>query len=251
MLFLQTYAYKSCLWYNLGMENNTNEKQKISTPTAIIVAGFLIMIGILLVNNKKEIVPKTLSLQVGVSKDALNACIKSTDLDALNKSIMASIDNATKGLKDSERGTPYTIIIGKNGVKTEINGASDYTGVKKIIDDALEGKADKKYTGNVALSESNDHIVGNPDADITMIEYSDFECPYCKQFQSVLEKIVVDYSPRVKWIYRHWPLHQHSFEKLVASECVAKLKGNTAFWKYADLLFGMLETPQDSISSQL
>jgi len=234
------------------MENNTNKEQKISTPMAIIVAGFLIMIGILLVNNnKKEAVPKTLSEQVGVSKDDLNACIKGTDLDALNNKINTSIDNATKGLKDSERGTPYTIIIGKNGVKTEINGASSYDNVKQIIDDALAGKTDKKYTGNVALSEPNDHILGNEKADITMIEYSDFECPFCKQFQPVLEKIMVDYSPHVRWIYRHWPLHQHSFEKLVAAECVAKLKGNTAFWKYADLLFGMMDTPQDSVSAQL
>ncbi|HUC88546.1 MAG TPA: thioredoxin domain-containing protein [Candidatus Paceibacterota bacterium] len=234
------------------MENNTNKEQKISTPMAIIVAGFLIMIGILLVNNnKKEAVPKTLSEQVGVSKDDLNACIKGTDLDALNNKINTSIDNATKGLKDSERGTPYTIIIGKNGVKTEINGASSYDNVKQIIDDALAGKTDKKYTGNVALSEPNDHILGNENADITMIEYSDFECPFCKQFQPVLEKIMVDYSPHVRWIYRHWPLHQHSFEKLVAAECVAKLKGNTAFWKYADLLFGMMDTPQDSVSAQL
>lgn len=234
------------------MENNTNEKQKISTPTAIIVAGFLIMVGILLVNyNKKESIPKTLSEQVGVSKDALNACIKNTDFDALNKKITESVNNATKGLKDSERGTPYTIIIGKNGVKTEINGALSYENVKKIIDDVLAGKSDKKYAGSVALSEPNDHVLGDANADITMIEYSDFECPYCKQFQPTLEKIMVDYSPRVRWIYRTWPLHQNSFEKLVAAECVAKLKGNTAFWKYGDLLFGMLKTSQDSISEQL
>jgi len=233
------------------MENNTNEKLKISTPVAIIVAGLFIMIGILLVNNKKEDAPKTLSEQVGVSKDSLNACIKSTDLDALSKSVTTSVDNATSGLKDSERGTPYTIIIGKNGVKTEINGAMPYDNVKKIIDDALVGKVAKKYTGNVVLSEPNDHVLGNENADITMIEYSDFECPFCKQFQPVLEKIMVDYSPRVRWIYRSWPLHQNSFEKLVAGECVAKLKGNTAFWKYTDLLFGMLTTSNDSISEQL
>jgi protein-disulfide isomerase len=228
---------------------------KISTPQAIIVAGVLVMVA-LLISQGKPVDPKsstkTLSEQVGVSKDALTACIKDTDMDARNNVIQASVKEAMKGLPDDQRGTPYTIIIGKNGVKTEVRGADSYENVKKQVDDAANGIVATQYTGNVALSEPTDHVKGASTATVTMIEYSDFECPFCKRFHPTLEKIVAESNGNVRWIYRHWPLHQHSFERLIAADCVAKLKGDDAFFKYADLLFGLLKTEEpDTTSAQL
>lgn len=235
------------------MENNTtNSKQSIPTSTAIVVAGVLIMIGILVANNNpKSVEPKTLSEQVGVSKKDLNACIVATDLDKRNEDIKVSVDSAMSGLPNDGRGTPYSVVIGKDGVKTDIHGADSYENIKKIVDDAMVGKVTTPYKGNIALSEPTDHVTGNSNATVTIIEYSDFECPYCKQLHPVIERIVTENKGNVKWIYRSWPLHQHSFEKLIAADCVAKLKGDTAFWKYTDLLFGLLKTSQDSISEQL
>lgn len=229
---------------------NTNKDQKISTPMAIIVAGVLVMVGILV--SKGGVVtkaPKTISEQVGVSKDKLLACIKETDLDSLNNSINDSVDKAMKNV--TERGTPYTVIIGKSGVKTEVQGAQSYSAVKQTVTDALSGKVVKPYTGDLPEVTESDHIYGNKNAEVTIVEYSDYECPFCKQFQPTLKKIVDESNGAVRWVYRHYPLHQHSFEKLVAAECVAKLKGNDAFWQYGDLLFGLLDPKPDSISEQL
>jgi hypothetical protein len=232
------------------MENTNNKDQKISTPMAIIVAGVLVMIGILV--SKGGVVtkaPKTISEQVGVSKDKLLACIKETDLDSLNNSINDSVDRAMKNVTD--RGTPYAVIIGKGGIKTEVQGAQSYSIVKKEVDDAKLGKVNKAYTGDLPEVTESDHIYGNKDAEVTIVEYSDYECPFCKQFSPTLKKIVDESNGTVRWVYRHYPLHQHSFEKLVAAECVAKLKGNDAFWQYGDLLFGLLDPKPDSISEQL
>jgi protein-disulfide isomerase len=226
------------------MENNTNTK--ITTPQAIIVAGVLIMVGMLLsrTNNiPKPAEPKTLSEQVGVSKDALTACIQKTDIDTLSKNIKDSVDKATKGLADNQRGTPYSVIIGKNGNKVDIHGADSYDNVMKAIASVRSGNIETKYMGEVPMPNANDHIIGNLNADIVIVEYSDFECPYCKAFNPTMKKIVSESNGNIAWIYRHWPIHQHSLEKLVAAECVAQIKGNDAFWKYSDLLLKTAETP--------
>lgn len=239
------------------MENQKNtessNQQKISTPMAIIVAGVLITIAVFASKGTMpSTTPKTLSEQVGVSKADLLACIKATDLDSLNTKINDSVDKAMSHIpKDNGRGTPYSIVIGKDGVMTEIRGADSYVNVKKIVDDALIGKIATPYGGNLPPVTADEHIFGNPNATVTIIEYSDYECPFCKQFQPTLKQIVQGSSGTVRWVYRNYPLHQHSFEKLVAAECIAKLKGNDAYWKYGDSLFGLLKTADDSVSEQL
>lgn len=233
-------------------KDNVTLKQQISTPTAIIVAGFLIMVGILITKTGGNIVSsKTLSEQVGVSKVKMDACIKGVDVSKVKSDIDASVNKAMSNYGDRDRGTPFSVIIGQNGAKTDIRGAESYDVVKKAVENVIAGKVERPYTGNIELSEPTDHIMGNKDAKVTIIEYSDFECPFCKQFHPTLERIVKENNGNVAWIYRHYPLHQHSFEKLLAANCVAEIKGDDAFWKYSDLLFGLLKTANDSVSDQL
>jgi protein-disulfide isomerase len=85
-----------------------------------------------------------------------------------------------------------------------------------------------------------DHVRGNPDAPVSLIEYSDFECPFCKGFHETAKQVVEAYGGKVNWVYRHFPLDFHNpaaQREAEAAECVAELKGNDAFWRYADLLF--------------
>ena len=236
------------------MENNKN--QKITTPMAIVVAGVLIMVGILLANytgsNNKVSANKTLSEQVGVSKDKLTACIAATDQNALSAKIQTSVEAAMKNLPTDQRGTPYSIIIGQNGVKTEIRGAASLENVQKLIAEVNSGTVTTKYAGEVPPVDATDHVQGDPSkAAVTIVEYSDYECPYCARFHPTLEQIVSESSGSVAWVYRHWPIHQNSMAKLVAAECVAQLKGNDAFWKYTDLLFKLIAPVQPAVSDQL
>jgi protein-disulfide isomerase len=94
----------------------------------------------------------------------------------------------------------------------------------------------------VAPINSGDHILGNPDADVIMVEYSDTECPYCKNFHNTLHQAISEYGNdgKVAWVYRHFPidqLHQKARKEAEASECAAEQGGNDAFWKYIDEVY--------------
>lgn len=90
------------------------------------------------------------------------------------------------------------------------------------------------------VSVERDHIRGNPDAEISLIEYSDFECPYCKRFHTEAEQLVAAFGGRVNWVYRHFPLDFHNpgaQKQAEASECAGELGGNEAFWRYTDAIY--------------
>jgi protein-disulfide isomerase len=94
-------------------------------------------------------------------------------------------------------------------------------------------------------SRQRDHIYGSPDAPISLIEYSDFECPFCKRFHTTPKDLVDAYPGEVNWVYRHLPLPMHApgaQRQAEAAECAAELGGNDAFWAYADAIYARTES---------
>ncbi len=90
--------------------------------------------------------------------------------------------------------------------------------------------------------QTNDHIRGNPKAKLVIVEFSDTECPFCKQFHNTMKQVMGAYgeSGDVAWVYRHFPLislHPKAPREAEALECAAELGGNDGFWKYTDRIY--------------
>ena len=103
-----------------------------------------------------------------------------------------------------------------------------------------ERQANEKAKKVRRVSAPRDHVYGNPNAPVSLIEYSDFECPFCKRFHATAKEIVDAYGGKVNWVYRHFPLAMHNpgaQKEAEASECVAQLGGNDAFWKFANAIY--------------
>lgn len=135
---------------------------------------------------------------------------------------------------------PAAIVIGFGLIALSIYLSGGRTTELANNPGPAESEAD---LANIDPVTDADHIRGNPNAPILIVEYSDFDCPFCKSFHATMERIIDEYGPtgEVAWVYRHMPLtslHPSAGHLAHASECVAELGGDEAFWKFADMVFG-------------
>lgn len=108
-----------------------------------------------------------------------------------------------------------------------------------------EMTASRKVNGDPSLVRpvsSADHIFGNPAAPVTIVEYSDYDCVYCKTFDETLRQIIANEGAtgNVSWVFRHFPLseiHPNAQRHAEAAECAATVGGNDGFWAFDKQLF--------------
>jgi len=91
-------------------------------------------------------------------------------------------------------------------------------------------------TGLATLSFGGQPALGAKDAKVTVVEYSDFQCPYCSKAVPVVHAMLKEYDGKVKLVYVNYPLqfHQYAYKAAEASECALD---QGKFWEYHDLLF--------------
>ncbi|NCN52248.1 thioredoxin domain-containing protein [Candidatus Parcubacteria bacterium] len=130
-------------------------------------------------------------------------------------------------------------------------GAIYFSGKQNSANTANDGDSSPSEEITIPPVTEADHILGNPNAPIMIVEYSDYDCPFCKNFHETMKKIMDDYGAggKVAWVYRYFPLqqlHPNAPELAVSAECVAELGGNDAFWKFSDLVFSERDTNEQT-----
>jgi protein-disulfide isomerase len=88
--------------------------------------------------------------------------------------------------------------------------------------------------GKIVITDS-DRVQGPADAKVTLVEYSDFQCPYCVKLHPTMERVMKEYEGKVRWVYRHSPLpfHKAAPKAAEAAECAGD---QGKFWEYSTLL---------------
>jgi protein-disulfide isomerase len=97
----------------------------------------------------------------------------------------------------------------------------------------------------------NEPVKGDKNARYVLIEYSDYECPFCKDFHDILNKLIAE-NKDFKWVYRNFPLaqlHPGATDKAIAATCVFEEAGNDKFWEFSDALFENQSLPVAELTS--
>ena len=127
-----------------------------------------------------------------------------------------------------------------------------------VNNDATKAAQNQAVTINSRAITAADHILGNPNAPVRIIEYSDPSCPFCKIFSPNIEKVMDTYgaSGTVAWVYRSFPLdkpdsngnvlHKNAGHESQALECANEVGGNDKYWIFLKRLYEVTPsvTPQ-------
>lgn len=121
-------------------------------------------------------------------------------------------------------------------------------------DDEPAADATANVLDKVRTIAEDEHILGDSDAPVKIIEYSDTECPFCKRFHATMQDVVKEYDGKVAWVYRHFPLdtlHPKARKESEATECAAELGGNEKFWAYINRLYEVTPSNNGLAASEL
>ena len=95
---------------------------------------------------------------------------------------------------------------------------------------------DNSVNQPVVAIKDNEAVRGNKDSKVEIIEYSDFECPFCLKHRATMDELYKNYKNKVKFVFRHFPLsfHENAFKAAMATECAGE---QGKFWEMHDKAF--------------
>ena len=175
----------------------------------------------------------TIAKELGVNSKKLNKCIKA------DKFADKVASDSRSGQDAGARGTPYNVIL-SGDLKVIIPGALPYSQVQEMLDTIMAGGTPENNDPNLNIEgiKDGDRVLGDKDAPITIVEYSDLDCPYCKRFHGTMHQVIDNYD-NVNWVFRHFPLpqlHPDATNKAKTAECVGDVAGEDKFWAFVDSL---------------
>jgi protein-disulfide isomerase len=182
-----------------------------------------------------------------ISDDTCDACKPDEAVTWLHRimptALIQNVDmKSTEGkgiVKDFSVKTIPAFIFSTDVEKTDFFQKASQVLTKKndqySLNTAEIGLPAGKYLDLPAVADT-DIKIGNPDAKVKIIEYSDFQCPYCKAFHPSIQKAIQEYGDKILYVYKQFPLsfHPQANNASLASEC-ANEQGK--FLTYANMVF--------------
>lgn len=181
--------------------------------------------------------------EIGLDESEFTACAK----DEGGSLVQRINESMAGGQAAGVQGTPGNIIYSKKAKRgIVVSGARPLADFKKHIDAMMQNNAYTPTDGTadattaVPSIASSEFIRGAKNADLVLIEYSDYECPFCSRVHPTIEQLLTDYDGKLGWIWRHYPLpptmHPNAMSMAIGAECAATQGGSDAFWAYTDAL---------------
>jgi len=172
---------------------------------------------------------KLIARTIGVNGEEFDACIDS-DTHASDVS-----DDANYGESLGINGTPSFFVNG-----TLVVGAIPFNQLSSVIDKALAGNI-----GPVSVDIGDSPVLGDSNAPVTIVEFSDYECPFCGKFFSetspILRSTYID-TGKVKLVYKDFPItraHPYAQKAAEAARCVRDQLKDDGYWKMHDKMFSV------------
>lgn len=163
----------------------------------------------------------------------------------LKPSAYAGLDEGTFTLK-SQRGEQQQLFLVSSDdtkfylVSAQIDVSRSEAEIQTEIAKREEAEAKKATEMAAKLDQSTAGLPvrGNPNGPVTIVEFSDFQCPYCSRGADTMEQVLEKYGEDVKFVFKHFPLNFHPWAKpaAIASHC-AGLQDHDAFWTLHDKYF--------------
>lgn len=191
---------------------------------------------------------KAYAKQLGLDTNKFNSCVDS------KKYASEVTADTTYGSSVGVQGTPASFINGKY-----LSGAQPFENFKEIIDKELDGTGSEVATTYSANLQSmadpkvgafdpkkkeitinpTDPVKGNKDAKVTLVVFSDFECPFCVRFYPTVKQIEDTYKDSVRVVFKQFPLTQIHPNAQSAAEASLCANEQGKFWEYHDKLFSV------------
>ncbi len=133
-------------------------------------------------------------------------------------------------------GVAATVIFG-GGINLPSFENSNTGGRDPIVINDDDSGNEAPSAAVVVPPSADEHVLGDlSKAKVVMIEYSDFECPFCERHHPTMQQAVDEFGDDVAWVFRHFPLsfHAEARPSALASECAAE---QGKFWEFGDEMF--------------
>lgn len=155
------------------------------------------------------------------------------------------IQSTTPGFLDGNPRTMFTfglvsgmaMILLMNNFSAFSSGNAVAAAAPSVAAATAPAAAAAAPAGKLDPVTDKDHVRGDlKKAKVVLVEYSDFQCPYCGKHDPTMQQIVKDYGDQVAWVYRHFPLsfHPNAVPVALASECASE---QGKFWEFADAMY--------------